>query len=129
MTDANTSPATGDDDAVVDADAQTAAPEASENPKGVTRAASRVVHGAADAGKGAIHKVQDAAKGALPDAVPDVADKIVDAAAGFATARIDQNVKVVDGALTLTRRTGKAARIAAVIGVVAIIAVLIARRS
>ncbi|MDD7944697.1 hypothetical protein PUW79_08655 [Microbacterium sp. NE2HP2] len=129
MTDANTSPATGDDAAVDDADAQTPTPEASENTTGVTRAASRVVHGVADTGKGAIHKVQDAAKDALPDAVPDVADKIVDAAAGFATARIDQNVTVVDGALTLTRRTGKAARIAAVIGVVAVVALLIARRS
>jgi hypothetical protein len=58
-----------------------------------------------------------------------VADRIVDAAAGFATARIDQNVAIADGALSLTRRTGKAARIAAVIGVVAVIAVLIARRS
>lgn len=122
MTDANTSPATGDDDTARATDAES-------HPKGVTRAASRAAHGVGDAGKGAIDKVRDAAKNAIPDAVPDVADKIVDAAAGFAKARVDQNVKIVDGALTLTRRTGKAARIAAVIGVVAVIALLIARRS
>ncbi|MDN8549905.1 hypothetical protein PUW81_012385 [Microbacterium sp. NM3R9] len=96
--------------------------------KGLTRAASRAVHGVADAGKGVIHKAQDVAKNAIPDAVPDVADKIVDAAAGFATARIDANTKIADRVLTVSRGTGKAVRLAAVIAAVAIAAVLISRR-
>lgn len=122
MSDANTSPTTGDDSIRPEDDRR-------HDAAGVTGVASRAVHGVADAGKAVVHKAQDAAKEALPDAVPDVADKIVDAAAGFATARIDQNVKIADGVLGVTRGTGRVVRIAAVIAAVAIVAVLIARRA
>ena len=44
-------------------------------------------------------------------------------------ARIDANTKVADRVLTVSRGTGKAVRLAAVISAVAIVAVLISRRS
>ncbi|WP_424447616.1 hypothetical protein [Microbacterium arborescens] len=102
--------------------------ETAEPEKGLTRAASRAVHGVADAGTGAIHTARDAAKNALPDAVPDVADKIIDAAADFVTTRIDADAKVADSVLTVGRGAGRAVRLAAVIAAVAVIALLISRR-
>jgi len=95
---------------------------------GVTGTASRVVRGAADAAKGAVGAAQNAAKDALPDAVPDAADKVVDAAARFASATIDRDAAVVERALHISGRVGRPLRIAAVIVVVAVVAVLIARR-
>ncbi len=99
-----------------------------DKKSGVTGAASKVVHGVADTGKAAVGKAQEAAKNALPDAVPDVADKLVDAAAGFVTSTIDRDTKVVDKALSFTRGASRPVRIALVIAAIAIITALIARR-
>ncbi|QLD10774.1 hypothetical protein [Microbacterium oleivorans] len=95
---------------------------------GVTGSAARVVRGAADAATGVVGAAQDAAKDALPDAVPDVADKVIDAAARLARSTIDRDAAVVERALHITGAIGRPLRIAAVIVVVAVIAVLIARR-
>lgn len=116
------------DDKKTDGGAKTDDTSSDDAKSGVTGTASKVVRGVADTGKAAVGKAQEAAKNALPDAVPDVADKLVDAAAGFVTSTIDRDTKVVDKALSFTRGASRPVRIALVIAAIAVITALIARR-